>query len=165
STFPWLAVQTHLELARAFLTLRDAGAAQSELDDASEILARQSALGNLHDQAAQLQQEIDALRESRPVNDFGFTPAELRLIPLLARHLTFRGIANRFSVSRNTIKTQAISVYRKLGVASRSEAIDQASRLGLFDGDFTHFTENGLRTRIGAGGDSSAHEEPIPVGD
>jgi LuxR family maltose regulon positive regulatory protein len=135
SAFPWLAVQTHLELARAFVTLRDAGAAQSELDRAVEILGPEPALGNLGEQADLLQREIDDLRDSRSGNEFGLTPAELRLIPLLARHLTFREIADRFSVSRNTVKTQAISVYRKLGVASRSEAIEQAVVLGLLDGD------------------------------
>jgi len=34
-------------------------------------------------------------------------------------------------VSRNTIKTQAISVYRKLGVSSRAEAIERANELGF----------------------------------
>ena len=37
----------------------------------------------------------------------------------------------RLFVSRNTVKTQAISIYRKLGVSSRSEAIDRAAELGL----------------------------------
>src|SRR5262249_58530992 len=109
--------------------------AQSELDRGVEILGPEPTLGNLGAQAHLLQKEIDELRDSRSGNEFGLTPAELRLIPLLARHLTFREIADRFSVSRNTVKTQAISVYRKLGVASRSEAIDQAVLLGLLDGD------------------------------
>jgi LuxR family maltose regulon positive regulatory protein len=59
------------------------------------------------------------------------TAAELRLLPLLSTHLSFREIGERLFVSRNTIKTQAISVYRKLGVSSRSEAIARASELGL----------------------------------
>ena len=59
------------------------------------------------------------------------TRAELRLLPLLATHLSFREIGTRLFVSRNTVKTQAISVYRKLGVSSRSDAIDHAARLGL----------------------------------
>jgi LuxR family transcriptional regulator, maltose regulon positive regulatory protein len=50
---------------------------------------------------------------------------------LLATHLSFREIADQLHVSRNTIKTQAISVYRKLGVSSRSDAISEAKRLGL----------------------------------
>ena len=71
------------------------------------------------------------------VGDFtgsGLTAAELRLLPLLATHLSFREIGERLFVSRNTIKTQAISVYRKLGVSSRSDAISRADELGLVDG-------------------------------
>ena len=64
----------------------------------------------------------------------GLTGAELRLLPLLTTHLSFREIGERLFVSRNTIKTQAISVYRKLGVSSRSDAISRAGELGLVDG-------------------------------
>ena len=61
------------------------------------------------------------------------TPAEHRLLPLLATHLSFREIGERLYVSRNTVKTQAIAVYRKFGVTSRSEAIARAIALGLID--------------------------------
>ena len=64
----------------------------------------------------------------------GLTAAELRLLPLLATHLSFREIGEQLYVSRNTIKTQAISVYRKLGVSRRSDAIERAGSLGLIDG-------------------------------
>jgi LuxR family maltose regulon positive regulatory protein len=63
----------------------------------------------------------------------GLTSAELRILPLLSTHLSFREIGEELFVSRNTIKTQAISVYRKLGVSSRSDAIDRASMLGLLE--------------------------------
>jgi LuxR family maltose regulon positive regulatory protein len=36
-------------------------------------------------------------------------------------------------VSRNTVKTQAIAAYRKLGVTSRGEAVKRAHALGLVD--------------------------------
>ena len=52
---------------------------------------------------------------------------------LLSTHLSFREIGERLFVSRNTIKTQAISVYRKLGVSSRSDAIARAAELGLVE--------------------------------
>ena len=45
----------------------------------------------------------------------------------------FREIGARFFLSRNTVKTQAISVYRKLGASSRSEAVVRAYSLGLID--------------------------------
>ena len=61
------------------------------------------------------------------------TAAELRLLPLLTTHLTFREIGDRLFVSRNTVKTQAISIYRKLGASSRGEAVQRAVELGLVD--------------------------------
>ena len=59
------------------------------------------------------------------------TTAELRLLPFLSTHLTFPEIGERLHVSRHTVKTQAISIYQKLGVSSRSEAIDRMQQIGL----------------------------------
>ena len=59
------------------------------------------------------------------------SPAELRLLPYLQTHLTFREIAERLYVSRNTVSSQVTSIYRKLGVSSRTEAVDQATAIGL----------------------------------
>jgi LuxR family maltose regulon positive regulatory protein len=42
-----------------------------------------------------------------------------------------REIGERLFVSRHTVKTQAISTYRKLGVSARSEAIHRAEDIGL----------------------------------
>ena len=128
---PWLAVQTRLELTRAYVTLRDAEAAQAVLSEVLEILRRRPALGVLPEQASELQLEVEAMWAAGERNGAGLTRAELRLLPLLATHLSFREIGTRLYVSRNTVKTQAISVYRKLGVSSRSDAIDHAVRLGL----------------------------------
>ena len=52
-------------------------------------------------------------------------------MPLLSTHLSFREISEQLTVSPHTVKTQAISVYRKLGVASRSKAVQRAQKLGL----------------------------------
>jgi len=59
------------------------------------------------------------------------TAAELRLLPLLATHLTFREIGERLHASSHTVKTQAMSIYRKLGASSRSQAMQRAQQLGL----------------------------------
>ncbi len=59
--------------------------------------------------------------------------AELRLLPLLATHLSFPEIGAKLFLSVNTIKSQAVSIYRKLGVSSRSEAILRARKLGFLD--------------------------------
>ena len=59
------------------------------------------------------------------------TKAERNVLPYLATSLTFPLIAKQLFVSRNTVKTQAISIYRKLGVSSRNDAVQVARETGL----------------------------------
>jgi LuxR family maltose regulon positive regulatory protein len=132
-TLPWLAAQVRLELAAAHVTLRDATGARALVDEASETIARGPRLAVLSAQAERLRREVDEIPDGGDANSSGLTAAELRLLPLLATHLTFREIGEQLFVSRNTIKTQAISVYRKLGVSSRSDAITRARELGLVE--------------------------------
>ena len=61
------------------------------------------------------------------------TAAELRLLPLLVTHLSFPEIAGELFLSPNTIKTQAASLYRKLGASSRSQAVARSQELALLD--------------------------------
>ena len=130
---PWLAVQARIELAEAYVTLRDREAAQHVLEEARGILATRPALGVLGDGVERLEQEIAAMPKAHDGVSSGLTRAELRLLPWLSTHLSFKEIGERLHVSRNTIKTQAISVYRKLGVSSRSEAVTIAEDLGLIE--------------------------------
>ena len=130
---PWLAIQLRLHIARAMASLGDVGGARVVLGEADEILSSLPDPGVLQAQAADL---AKALRPLPAHGDGGaslLTTAELRLLPLLPSHFSFEEIGERLHLSRNTIKTQAASVYRKLGVSSRSEAVEHAARLGLVD--------------------------------
>jgi LuxR family maltose regulon positive regulatory protein len=128
---PWLAVSVRLELVRAHLALVNWGRAVALMAEVDELLARRPDVGVLRLQAEDLQSQLAAGHQPEDNWASSLTGAELRLLPLLTTHLSFREIADRLFVSRNTVKTQAISVYRKLGVSSRSEAIDRAAELGL----------------------------------
>ena len=70
------------------------------------------------------------MRDSPP-GASSLTAAELRLVPYLATHLTFREIGERLYVSRHTVKTQAVAIYRKVGASSRSEAVEALRASGL----------------------------------
>jgi LuxR family maltose regulon positive regulatory protein len=52
---------------------------------------------------------------------------------MLPSHLSYPEMAGTLYVSRNTIKTQASSLYRKLGVKSRSAAVQAFRQLGFAD--------------------------------
>ena len=56
--------------------------------------------------------------------------AERRILTLLPTS-TYLQIADTLYVSRNTVKTHLRSIYQKLGVASRSEALARAVDLRL----------------------------------
>ncbi len=127
---PFLAAQTLLELARAYLALADPGGARVVLREASAIMRLRPDLGRLPEEADELRSTLDTFRVEA-VGASALTAAELRLVPLLSTHLSFREIGERLHVSRHTVKTQAISIYRKLGVSSRSEAIYRVEAIGL----------------------------------
>jgi LuxR family transcriptional regulator, maltose regulon positive regulatory protein len=130
---PWFGVQTMVELARSHLSLADVEGCRTLVREAEDIIRRRPDLGSLREQIRELRAEL-----ANAVGiDHGWastlTAAELRLLPFLTTHLSFREIAERLFVSRNTVKSQAISVYRKLDASSRSEAIERAVQLGLVD--------------------------------
>lgn len=59
------------------------------------------------------------------------TPREQLVLTLLHEDLTMGEIAAQLVVSGNTIKSQVRSLYRKLGVNSREEAVKRAAEYGL----------------------------------
>ena len=130
---PWLTVQVGLELARAHLALADAGAARTVLAETERVLELRPHLGSLVDEAQALRDRVAATAGPAGAWAMSLTGAELRLLPFLATHLTFPEIASRLFISRNTVKTEAISMYRKLGAASRTAAIERAIEVGLLD--------------------------------
>ena len=133
SAVPWLATIALLELVHVRLVLADADEARALLRRGADIFRMRPRLGVLVQQSAELDRRTRALAEPGGRWASSLTPAEGRLLPLLATHLSFREIGERLYVSRNTVKTQAIAVYRKFGVTSRSEAIARAIALGLID--------------------------------
>jgi LuxR family maltose regulon positive regulatory protein len=130
---PPVAVQTLLELGRGYLILDDAAGARTVLRQARGILQLRPDLGVLPDQVEELHAKLDTSGGGIP-GVSTLTTAELRLLLLLATHLNFLEIGQRLYISKHTVKTQAISIYRKLGVSSRSHAVQRLQEIGLLEG-------------------------------
>jgi LuxR family maltose regulon positive regulatory protein len=62
------------------------------------------------------------------------TERELAVLRLLATRLSNREIGRQLYVSINTVRSHIQAIYRKLGVATRAEAVDLARELGLLPG-------------------------------
>lgn len=56
---------------------------------------------------------------------------ELEVLDLIAEGLSNKLVAHRLGISEHTVKTHITSIFGKLGVASRTEAVSQAIRRGL----------------------------------
>ena len=101
-----------------------------EVDD---LLRRRPGLGDLAGEARALRARLAKQRDSSAPGASALTAAEPALPPL-STHLSFPEIAGELFLSRNTIKSEAISIYRKLGAASRSQAVARSRELGLLEG-------------------------------
>ena len=130
---PYLAVQARIELARVHLALGDLAGARTLMREIDELLTRRPDLGPLTSQAGELRSRLAEGRGAQAGRASMLTTAEMRLLPLMATHLSFPEIARQLFLSPNTIKSQAYSIYRKLGSSTRSQAVDRSRELGLLD--------------------------------
>jgi LuxR family maltose regulon positive regulatory protein len=132
---PWVAVRGRLHLAKAYWALGDRAAARHLLREIDDIELHRPDLGALAEEVARFRGSLsgaDAGASSISATASSpLTPAELRVLPYLQTHLTIREIGERLFVSRNTINTEVSSIYRKLGVSSRSDAVERATTVGL----------------------------------
>jgi LuxR family maltose regulon positive regulatory protein len=125
---PWYEAETWVVLARASVRLGDGLGATLMLDEASRALKLTPDAIVLGEWIAETAASIELVSASM-IRDL--TPAELHILQYLPTHFSFPEIADQVFVSPNTVKTQAQSIYRKLGVTSRREAVEQARAVGL----------------------------------
>ncbi len=131
---PYLAVQVRIELTRVHLALADIAGARTLMGEVDEVLRRRPGLGTLVGEAEALRAQLSRQHGSIALGASALTAAELRLLPMLATHLSFPQIAAEVFLSRYTIRTQAMSIYRKLGASSRDQAVSRSRELGLLEG-------------------------------
>jgi LuxR family maltose regulon positive regulatory protein len=135
SAAPWFNVITRLALVKTALVLDDRESARSlmlELQHHARFdmepvgAGRRSAITWL----IELGSQVDAMHVTA-TGSSSLTDAELRVLQLLPTNLSLADIAKDLFVSRNTVKTHAASIYRKLDASKRREAVERARAAGL----------------------------------
>ena len=75
--------------------------------------------------------ELADIASDALVIDEPLTAREREVLEWLSLGLSNRGIAGRLGISEHTVKFHVTSIYGKLGVSSRAEAVRGAARRGL----------------------------------
>jgi LuxR family maltose regulon positive regulatory protein len=129
---PWFNVITRLALVRAVLLLDDRAAAQElmrELRHHARVEPHAPERGALAC-IDELGMQVKAMHV-QGVGASGMTDSELRVLRLLPTNLSLAEIAAQLFVSRNTVKSHVASIYRKLEVDKRGDAVERARSAGL----------------------------------
>ena len=124
-TGPWLNADLALRCADISLDLGDVAGALEHAQVAGDAVQAYPDAGTLPARLQRLEARI------RTGQDYGLTPAELRLVAFLRTHLSLQDIADRLHLARPTVKTHVASIYTKLGVTGRSDAVEVIEQAGL----------------------------------
>jgi LuxR family maltose regulon positive regulatory protein len=114
-------------IAEGLLEVGDVDAARETVAAARRLLARHPVDARLEGVVRDVERRLDpGLGLHEPL-----TSREREVLEMLVAVRSLNDIAAELVVSHNTVKTHARSIYRKLGVRSRREAIGRARALGL----------------------------------
>jgi LuxR family maltose regulon positive regulatory protein len=109
--------------------------AEATLHSARDAIRELADGGRIPSLAADVNQELAQARSRAAAGELLEPPskAELAVLRLLDSELSVRQIAQELFLSANTVRTHTRSIYRKLSVSSRAEAVARANALGLVD--------------------------------
>ena len=99
-----------------------------------EVFKRRPDLGTLSGETQALRARLAQEHGPSVPGASALTAAELRLLPMLATHLSVPEIATELYLSPHTIKSQMKSIYRKLDSSTRTHTVTHARELGLLEG-------------------------------
>jgi LuxR family maltose regulon positive regulatory protein len=138
-------IHQHLILADAAIARGDWSAASRLHREAQGRLHLQPDAVVLHEWAARIDRRCSAHQALG--HRLELTPAEQRVLEQLATHRTLAEIGDHLYVSRNTVKTHAVSIYRKLQVSGRGEAVTRAIEWSLLHGTVEQRQRSAVNTR------------------
>jgi LuxR family maltose regulon positive regulatory protein len=123
----WQMIVTRILVAPVLANLGRTSDAEGFLKEADQLLAQHPDAGTLPDWYDEAFRALRPSRRRSPPSQ-ALTDAERRVLQLLAGDLTLREIGRELFLSRNTVRTHVHSIYRKLGVSSRADAVKAAPR-------------------------------------
>jgi LuxR family maltose regulon positive regulatory protein len=127
----WLAVQVRIAAARVGIAVGDDAAAREALAECERFLGNLVDVPLLREAVEDLRRHVQPVPEGDAACLSSITAAETRVLLLLPTHHSFREIGDLLFLSRFTVKSHAHALYRKLGVSSRSEAVERARELRI----------------------------------
>jgi LuxR family maltose regulon positive regulatory protein len=131
---PWFNALARLALVRAALHVDDRVAARTLARELEHHVRLEPRGRGVVSDVVELRTKVDAT-PSIAGGTTELTEAELRVLRHLPTNLNLADIAVRLYVSRNTVKSHAAAIYRKLGTTSRRAAVEVARDAGLLAED------------------------------
>jgi LuxR family maltose regulon positive regulatory protein len=121
----WLMIETRILVAPVLAALGRDDEAALRLGEAQRLLAEHNDAGKLPARHTETLQKLH-LHKPHPQPSPDLSDAERRVLRLLASDLSLREIGRELFLSMNTVRTHRRAIYRKLGVASRADAVKAA---------------------------------------
>jgi LuxR family transcriptional regulator, maltose regulon positive regulatory protein len=128
---PWPTLIGVLALAPVYASRGDRSSARKLLAEARTILRRNPDAGIFPEFLERQERRLSQTKQRGGSLNEELTERELAVLRLLIGDSTTRQIAQSLYVAPSTVRTQVKSIYRKLGVSSRTEAVEEARARGL----------------------------------
>jgi LuxR family transcriptional regulator, maltose regulon positive regulatory protein len=123
---PWPTLIALLALARVRSERGDRGGAREVLSEARTMLRKYPDAGIFPEHLEREERRLRARKPQQGQLDGQLTERELDVLRLLFGELSTSQIAQNLYVSPSTVRTHVKSIYRKLGVSSRKDAVLEA---------------------------------------
>jgi len=127
---PWATVEAIVSLAQVLLAMGDRSGAAALLDQQRLMVI------SLADPPEALNARLERLERQAAGRriaslDDPLTEREVAVLRQLQGPLSLREIGQELHLSANTIKTHVQAIYRKLGVSTRHDAVEQSRETGI----------------------------------
>lgn len=128
---PWPSFLGLLALSRVRSARGDRTEAKEVLAEARAVLKDSPEAAMFHERLERQERKLRARNPQEGVLNEELTGRELDVVGLLDSELSTRQMGQRLYLAPSTVRTHIKSIYRKLGVSSRTDAVEEARARGL----------------------------------